>query len=146
MSRSDARAGCLIVAAVIGFVLFIILLATGVWWFQVATSDVKGRGESVIVKNSATNRIAAQERFEDLYQEVVTADQRLDVLAAAAKADPNSQVAATNYTGAVAYCIDVRGDYNAEARKYTSADFRAIDLPNQIDPLNSDTDCQENLR
>ena len=34
-------------------------------------------------------------------------------------------------------------DYNAKARNYLAAEFRAADLPAQIDSLNPNTDCQE---
>lgn len=133
------RIGVWIVAAV----LFFAVIGIAIWGFKVGTSDVKGQGDAVRQKNSGTNRIAAQERFESLYAEIKAADRRLDPLAAAVKADPTSHVAQTNLAGAVSYCIGVVADYNAEARKYTSEDFRAVDLPEQIDDLNPETDCQE---
>lgn len=129
--------------ATIGVVVGLIAASLGVWAFNVATSDIKGAGQATLQKNSANNRIAAQQRFEDLYQEVLTADQRIDVAADSAAANPGSLVAQTNLAGAVTYCIDVRGDYNAEARKYTAAEFRAADLPAQIDTYAPSTDCKE---
>jgi len=121
------------------------VIGIGAWGFGVATSDVKGQGDAVRQKNDATNRIAAQERFEDLYQEIVQADRRITVMADAAERDP-SAVNQTNLTGAINYCLDVVGDYNAEARKYTAAEFRAADLPARIDDLDPSTDCQGAIR
>lgn len=123
-------------------VLFFIVTPLAVWGFRVATSDVKGQGDSIITKNSSTNRISAQERFEDLYADIKATDAKIGPAKQAMKADPDSQVAQTNYTGLVNYCLDVVGDYNAEARKYTSADFRSIDLPAQISDVDSATDCK----
>lgn len=122
--------------------VLIFALAIGVWAFRVATSDIKGRGDQTIRINSATNRTGAQERFEDLYQEILAADRRIDVAAAANAAAPTT-VTSTNLAGAVSYCIGVVGDYNAAARKVSQAQFRAFDLPAQIDNLNTATDCKE---
>ena len=115
----------------IALVLLIALGGVGAWAFRVATSDIKGQGDAVVTKNSGTNRIAAQERFEDMYQDILAADRRIAVAAATAKRNP-SQVNTTNLAGAVSYCIEVVADYNAEARKYTAQEFRSLDLPAQI--------------
>lgn len=124
-------------------VVFILALAGGIWAIKVATSDVKGQGDAARTKNSGTNRIAAQAWFEDTYAGIKAADERVDVMAEARKADPKDVVAATNYTGAVNYCIQLRADYNAEARKYTAEQFRSADLPAQIDSTDPSFDCKE---
>jgi hypothetical protein len=123
-------------------IVLIAIFSVLIFGFGVFTSDARGRGDAVKQKNSGTNRINAQERFEDLYADVTAADQKLDPLAAAAKANPDSQIAATNYTGATTYCIDARAAYDAEARKYTAREFRAADLPPQIDQQDPATDCK----
>ncbi len=126
----------------IGVVLLVVaLISIGVWGFKVATSDVKGQGDAIVQKNSANNRIAAQERFEDLYAEITQTDAKIGPAKQAFKANPTA-VNQTNLTGLVNYCLDVVGDYNAEARKYTSADFRAVDLPSQISTMDPATDCK----
>lgn len=126
----------------IGVVLLVVaLVSVGVWGFKVATSDVKGQGDAVVQKNSANNRIAAQERFEDLYADIKATDAKIAPARKAVKVNPTT-VNQTNLTGLINYCLDVVGDYNAEARKYTSADFRAIDLPAEISDLDSATDCK----
>lgn len=134
----DFGAGTLLV---IGVVVVALVIGVGLWVFRVATSDIKGRGDAEVTKNSALNRVGAQERFEDLYQEVQSADQRIDVAAAAYDADP-STVNQTNLTGIQSYCLDVIGDYNAEARKFSAAEFRAADLPESIDTTSLATDCK----
>lgn len=126
---------------VIAVLLFVSVIGVAVWGFGVLTSDVKGRGDAVVKKNSATNRISAQERFEDLYAEIVAADAKIGPARQAYKMNP-SPVNQTNLTGLTNYCLDVVADYNAEARKYTSEDFRSTDLPAQIDGFDSATDCK----
>lgn len=128
---------------IVAFVVFFGAIGVGLWAFGVFTSDVKGRGDATKIKNSGTNRIAAQERFEDMYADVLAADRRIDAQFNALKLDPDSSVAKINYNGAVNYCIEVVADYNAEARKYTAEQFRSTDLPAQIDDLDSTTDCKE---
>lgn len=142
-SDNPDRVGFSIGLRVLAFFAAIALLAGGVWAFKVATSDVKGQGDAVRTKNSGTNRIAAQERFESLYADIKAADERIDVMAAAKKAAPGDVVESTNYTGAQNYCIQIRAAYNAEARKYTAEQFRAVDLPAQIDSTDPAFDCQE---
>lgn len=132
------RLGVVVICVVLFFLAGGVLL----WAFGVFTSDIKGQGDAEKTKNSATNRIAAQERFEDLYQDILASDRKLDPAYAAMKAAPDSQVKLTEYTGLVNYCIDVVADYNAEARKFTAEEFRSVDLPQVIDSLAIETDCK----
>jgi hypothetical protein len=128
----------------VGCVLaFIALISVGTWAFKVATSDVKGQGDATIQKNAGSNRIAAQERFESMYADIVAADQKIDVFAQAVAASPADKTAQTNLTGTKAYCIQARNDYNAEARKYSAEQFRSADLPYTIDITDPTTDCKE---
>ena len=123
-------------------VVFVGLLSVALWAFGVFSSPIKGQGDAFKTKNSGTNRIAAQERFEDLHADILATDRKLDAAKAKAKAAPDSQVAQTEYVGLTNYCIDVVGDYNAESRKYTAQDFKSIDLPYQIDNTDPATDCK----
>jgi hypothetical protein len=123
-------------------VVFVLALSAGIWALKVGTSDVKGQGDATSRKNSGTNRVAAQERFEELFANVKAADQRIDVMATAKQAAPDDVVAQANYTGAINFCIQTVADYNAEARKFSAQDWRAPDLPHQIDPLDKTTDCK----
>lgn len=127
-----------IVAVVVG----ITLLSWGAYALSVAMSAPKGIGDSIIKKNSVENRIAAQARFEKLYQGVVSADQKIAVHRSALEADPKSSVLQTNLTGVTTICLGLIADYNAESRKFLSEDFKAIDLPYQIDQTDPTTDCK----
>jgi hypothetical protein len=119
------------------------VISIGFWAFRVATSDIAGQGNATIQKNSANNRIAAQERFEQLYQDIQAADARIVVAKATLDTKPKDKTFLTNYTGSVNFCLQLVADYNANSRKFTQEDFRSIDLPYQIDTLNSSTDCKE---
>ena len=127
---------------IIGVLVFFLLIGVVWWGFTVAASDPKGRGDAIKEKNSSTNRIAAQQRFEDLYADIRATDAKLAPAKAALDQNPSSQVRQTDFTGLTNYCLDAVGDYNAEARKYLSSQFRAIDLPSQIDTQVPETDCK----
>lgn len=129
----------------VALIIAAILIIPAVFGIRVALSGIFGQGGAVINKNDAVNRVAAQERFESLFAEIKAADQRLDVLADAVKEDP-SYTNKTNLTGGRTYCLSVVADYNAEARKYSARDFRAYDLPAQIDQYDPTTDCKESDR
>lgn len=134
-------AGWRIGVTVLVVLAVVAVISIGVWGFKVATSDVKGQGDATVQKNSANNRIGAMNRFEDMYAEIEQTDAKIGPAKQAFKAN-KTQVNQTNLTGLVNYCLDVVGDYNAEARKFTSADFRPVDLPARIDNLNPSTDCK----
>jgi len=131
-----------------GVLVLIVLLILGgiiggvVWAIGVATSDVAGRGEAIVQKNSANNRIAAQQTFEDLIADIKQSDAKLDQALVDKKANPGDSTYAVNYAGLVNHCLDSVGLYNADARKYTAQQFRASDLPAQIDQADPATDCK----
>lgn len=130
-------------ALLIAFIVAVVLAPLGAWGFTVATAGIKGQGDAHIKKSSAANWTAAQARFEDIYADIVATDRKLTVAAAQKAADPGDKTAADTYLGTVNYCITAVGEYNAEARKYMAADFRAADLPAQIDNYDRATDCKE---
>jgi hypothetical protein len=121
--------------------LFFAILGGLIWGFQVVTSDARGKGNSVIIKNDARNRIQAQEEYVRLLNEVKRADKQLDILNASRK---TSAAAETRYIGAVSYCQSVTADYNALGDKYRSADFLPVGYPLVIDENDPTTDCKEN--
>jgi hypothetical protein len=129
------------VAAVVLAIVVVGIIGAGTWAVKVATSDTRGRGDATQIKNDARNRINAQTNFEQLYADIKASDAKIDVLDAAAKADPTVENR-TNATGIRTYCLAVVGQYNADARSYASADFRAADLPDQIDTTDPATDCK----
>lgn len=103
-----------------------------VWGFNVGTSDVKGRGDAIRQRNSGTNRVFAQQHFEDLKAAIDKDVANIRAAKAAAATSP-TQINQTNVTGAQQVCNGDVADYNAAARKYLERDFRASDLPSSID-------------
>lgn len=125
-------------------VLGVIALVVGTYLVSVAVSGPKGVGDAIIKKNSAENWTAAQARFEDLYAGIKAADAKITLAAANVEAAvPDAKTAQQTYSGIVSGCLDLVGDYNAEARKFLAADFRASDLPSEIDGFDPTTDCKE---
>lgn len=126
-------------------VLVVAIIGIGVWGFRVATSDVKGEGDATIQKNSAPNRVQARQEFQNIYEDIQGADQRIDVMAEAYAASKTT-VNQTNLTGAKTYCISRVREYNALSKKYLSADFRPEGLPAAIDSLDPAFDCKESAK
>lgn len=126
--------------------LVALAVATGaaIWALRVATSDVKGRGDAEIIKNEARNRIRAQEGFEALYQDIIAADKVINTTADALELDPASTRLKTELLGQKQYCVDLTGQYDAKARSFTQEEFRAADLPAQVNSTDPTTDCREN--
>lgn len=122
------------------------LTSAGIWFLKVGTSDIKGAGDAEIVKNEAGNRIRAQEGFEKYFQAILAADQTINLTAESLKADPNNLKLKTELMGQKQACVGLVGQYNAKSRSFTQADFRAADLPYEIDTINPQTDCKENFK
>jgi hypothetical protein len=125
--------------------LVVAIIGLMVWGFRVVTSPVKGEGDATIQKNSAANRIAARQEYQNIYEDIQGSDQRIDVYAETYAADKSS-VNLTNLTGAKTYCLSRVRDYNALSKKYLSADFRPETLPAQIDMLDPAFDCKESSK
>jgi hypothetical protein len=130
---------------ILAVIAVIAVIGLGVWGFRVVTSPVKGEGDATIQKNSAANRIAARQEYQNIYEDVQGADQRIDVFADAYAAN-KSTVNQTNLTGAKTYCIARVREYNALAKKYLSADFRPETLPAEIDQNDPAFDCKETVK
>lgn len=122
------------------------VIGAGVWLFRVSTSDVKGQGDAQIIKNEARNRIRAQEGFESKFAAIVAADKNLTITAEALQAKPGDLKLSTELNGQKMICNDLVAQYNAAARKFSDAEFRAADLPLQIEDANPATDCKENSK
>lgn len=140
--RETRRGGLRLGGWIVVCVLFFGVLSGGVWGFRVLTSPAKGAGDSVIIKNSAENRILAQEEYVRLYNEVKRADKQLDILAETRK---SSAQAETRYVGGVSYCQSAVSDYNNLSLKYRTADFIPAGHPETINDLDPATDCKENV-
>lgn len=130
----------------VGLAVLVGLLAVGwgAWALNVAMSPVKGTGEAYAQRNSAQNWTTAQGRFEDLYAEVVAADQKVAIAKERLDLERTDRTAQDTYYGTRNVCLSIVADYNAEARKYLSENFRAADLPAQISTTDPTTDCKEN--
>lgn len=114
------------------------------WGFGVFTSDVKGQGDAVKIKNDAKNRIRAQEGFWDKYQAVVVADRNLTTRASLLAKDPDNLKLQTEVVGLQQICISAVGTYNAASQKFTQAEFKDAELPHQIDDTSApEIDCKE---
>jgi hypothetical protein len=124
-------------------VVVALAIGAGIWALTVAVSGPKGQGDAIIQKNSAANWVAAQARFEQDYQDILATDQKIVAAHTALQAAPADRTLQTNYSGLTSYCLSKVAGYNADARSYLSEDFRASDLPDQIDPTLSTTDCKE---
>lgn len=127
-------------------VVIIGLIGGGVWAFRVVTSEAKGAGDAALEINSGKNRIAAQETFEALYQQILAYDRNLDQAAKDKAEHPGNSFFATNYSGLVKTCNDAVGQYNADARKVSRAKWLTDDLPYEIDTNDTATDCKESAR
>lgn len=124
-------------------IVIVLAISAGIWALNVAASGPKGQGDAIIQKNSAANWVAAQARFEQDYQDILATDQKIVAAHTALQTNPTDPTLQTNYSGLTSYCLSKVAGYNADARSYLSEDFRASDLPAQIDPTLSTTDCKE---
>lgn len=145
--RSDSNfLGGQAVKWIIISVLVVLIIATLLWGLGVATSGVKGQGDAQRQKNSAANWTKQQAEFERMYASIKAQDKNITIAHAEAKANPNDQTKQINYSGLVRNCNDTVGNYNAMARSYLAEQFRAADLPAQIDDTDPATDCKENSK
>ena len=131
----------------VGITILAVIVVVAICWFawgsRVLTSGIVGQGNAIIQKNSAENWTKAQGEFESIYAEIEATDRKITVAKAALDLDPEDLTAKQTYTGTQNVCLSMVADYNAKARNYLAAEFRAADLPAQIDSLNPNTDCQE---
>lgn len=146
IDSTSRSAGWRIAVWVIAVILIGGVIGGGIWAFKVATSDIKGAGDQTRIVNDGRNRIAAQETFEALYQQIEAYDRNLDQAARDKAEHPGDSFYATNYSGLLKACNDAVGQYNADARKVTRAKWLSADLPYEIDITNPSTDCKESTR
>lgn len=112
-----------------------VLLAVvgGIFWgIDVASSGVKGQGDATKTNNSAENWTAKQAFFEDKFEAIKAADQKIGLYTKSVEANPTDKTAATNLQGITSQCINYVAEYNAESRKFLSQDWKSVDLPLEI--------------
>lgn len=121
----------------IGLVLLIGAISIALWAFGVFTSDLKGRGDAVKIKNSAVNRIQQQEQFVQLNEDYQGTLAKIEIsrqsLANAGATPEEKQIAQTNLDGVKQICVDTAQQYNAQSQKYTARDFKSAGLPARLD-------------
>lgn len=130
---------------VLACILSVLAMIAVVWVAQVLSAGPKGAGDAYKTNQSGTNRIAKQEMFQQLYEDIQVADINVTTLHTLKVADP-SYVNNTNYTAAVMQCTQLVHNYNAEAKKYTSQDWRDNSLPSAIDQTDPKFDCKEEAK
>lgn len=151
--RSDLREGARgfglgALLAVAGLVLLLLLAAMwafGFGLFSKGTAEVRGQtGVRERTQANGAYRIAAYEHFYDLCASVQADEQTMAALreeAATATPARKAQIAAT-VTAVRANRAQSITQYNADARKTTTAaNFKASDLPYQLDPATQETTC-----
>lgn len=142
MSRGRKTA-LIIGLALIPIIVPVLVVFGGGWWDRFTA---EWRGETDVIEQvsaDANNVIGAQEWFEETYTEIQATDAKLDQAAADKAANPDDDFYTTNYAGLVSYCLDLVGQYDAEARKISSEAFRDTELPSQINESDPDFDCKE---
>lgn len=120
------------------------VIGGAVWGVKVLTSDVRGAGEQVRKINDADNRINSQQWFHDQLAQVRAADGKLDgayVNMQAGIGTRDENILRTTYTGLLDRCIEMREQYDAEAKKVTRERWRDASLPESIDKSDPQTDC-----
>lgn len=114
----------------IGIILTII---GGVFFtMNVLLAPAKGAGGVIIKNNSAENRIEKQEEFEKLYATVETNKSLVAQHTKNVALDPTDKTAKQTLLGVQSACVASVEKYNAEARKVTSMDWKAADLPESL--------------
>lgn len=117
----------LVVVAIVG------LATTGSIFFQ-AEAAKRTLAPRITKQNyDSRNVIQKQEMFESLYRDIHGYQANIKIAADAYKQSPTS-FNQTNLVGVKQQCVNTVEQYDAEARKITSRDWRAADLPYQIDP------------
>lgn len=115
-------------------ILGVLALAAGAifWGIGVATSNVKGAGDTIVKNNSVENRTAKQEQFEKLFAKVETNKGLVKQHTKNVEANPTDKTAQQTLLGVQSACVASVETYNAEARKVLSMDWKAADLPDSL--------------
>lgn len=145
VNYAGRRAGPSVLLWIVAAVAVIAVIGAAIWGIKVATSGVKGEGDQTRITNDGRNRVNAQEWFVGQYEQIRSTDRRIDAAAAALAKTPD-EFGRTNYTGLVNRCMEMVGNYNAEAMKVSRGQWRDQALPFQIGADDPATDCKETAR
>lgn len=134
-------------AAIIALILIVPSVIGAIFWgMRVATSDVKGQGDSALIQNDAQNRMQSEAEFNELYEKVQLRDKDIDV-ATEALADAQGQEQdldffRENLNGARNACNSAVTDYNRLGGNPQKAKWRPATLPVRIDQTDPAFDCK----
>lgn len=133
------------VAAILGGIALIIGLFFATGWFSIATSDFRGEVDKHNkVEANGDYRIAAYDHFYDTCAAVRSKETTISYLRVEATTATGSRK--TQIEGAITANQIARNElinqYNVDARKsYTSGQFKASDLPYQLDQESEQSTC-----
>lgn len=117
---------------VIGIGILLAIIGGVFFTINVLLAPAKGAGGVIIKNNSAENRIEKQEKFEKLYAKVETNKELVAQHTKNVAANPDDKTAQQTLLGVQSACVASVNTYNAEARKVTSMDWKAADLPDSL--------------
>lgn len=100
------------------------------------TASPRGKAEAYQQKESANNRIFAQQYFEQTSQDIQSTQVKITRAAKATNPTERDRIV---LGGLQQYCSSMVAEYNAKSRSYTAQQFKAADLPATYDPA---TDCE----
>lgn len=134
-----------LIAICVAVVVVIIGVPLAIWSFRVATSDIKGQGDSTIQVNDANNRLAQERVFNELYTGIQAKDANIQGLADRAAKDPTSDKAQEDFAGTQMICRSDVAKYNSMVSAPQSAKWLPAGLPSVLgqDPA---TDCEPNVK
>lgn len=124
--------GWFVAAAVVA----IIAIPLAAWGISLLLASPSGKADAYRAKETGVNRVFSQQLFEKNYADIQATKTKITAAAAARTTSAEAEV---RYQGLISYCASIVGDYNAAARSYSTQDFRAADLPAQID---ASTECE----
>lgn len=98
-------------------------------------APVEGQTGAIERRESASNRIAKQEMFEQLYADIQAVQIQIETTSKTLDESGGSErdfyISVLN--GQRNHCLSLVADYNAEANKFTSEQFRDVSLPYQFE-------------
>lgn len=149
--RDSSRAGMF--AFIAGVAVLVVALVLGAMFmfgfgvFQRETADFRGDVEATErTGGSGAFRITAYDHFYDLCAAIQGEEDRLESLRRELETNPSES--RRNQLNATIAAVEAARDrkireYNVDARKdYTLGEFRASDLPFELDPDQEETSCE----
>ncbi|UYL88357.1 membrane protein [Arthrobacter phage EvePickles] len=130
------------IAVVLTVLLGIFLISWAGFAINVAMSGPKGQGDAIKQKNSAENWTAQQAKFERLYAGIQSADEKTELANARLASNPKDLTLQQTAAGVQSGCISLVSEYNSKSREFLAEDFKAADLPHEIDRTDPAFDCK----